>query len=1062
MRHKIRKRCFLIFGIWVLTVLAGCTRQQDNATKIYDLKVNNCINPIGIDSEPVFSWKLQDDKAGQKQTACQLLVSKSRKDLQAKQYVWDSGKVESDISVAIAYQGDMLEEDTEYVWQVNVWDVDGKKHSSEVSDFSVGKLSTHWENTEWISFKDKINAKGIFLSSEYTISYKFRMDRTATGFIWGADKGRYGDYQLAKFDATGETVIFEMQKMHDEVELGTQRMELESLKSEDFIANEHQVQIVVKEDSASTSLDGMEIVRVDIDEIIPIAAIGLFVERGSLNAWYDDILVTNIENEVLYQESFNRDTEHIFSPYYLKVEDGWARADSGFVVVSGYEVPAPMFRKQFTTADKKIVSAKVYATALGIYDISVNGIDICEDYASPGQSYYYNEVYYRTYDISSAIVNGENAIGILLGHGRYDRAKEAWGEKIALYAQILIQYEDGEKQVIGTDDTWRVYSDGPVRSDDIYSGEYYDANYEVKDWSTVNCDETTWEYAAEYELSNEIQIKAAISNSVQVLDTIYPKSVEEPLKGVYVYDFGQNFNGVCSIRMKGKAGQTATIRYAEFVNLPELEGKDDNIGTVYTRNLLTADNTDYYTFASDEEIVYTPSLTYRGFRYMQISGLEQAPVLEDVQGLVVATNNERTGFFECSDENMNRLYNSIYWTQLSNYVDIPTDCPQRDERFGWTGDAQVFAHTGALNANTENFMRQYLASLRSGQTEEGAYLQVSPDWKTSGGSNGWSDAGIILVWEMYQQFGDKQVIRENLEAMCKYVDYLVSTSKEFIREYRSYNDHNSISRMDDTSCNTAQCAYVMNMLAELCQVIGEEELAGKYQDYFEQYRKAWQEHYLNEDGSIGSWLQTEYVLALAYGLYPEELEQAGAEKLKISIEASDYHVTTGYITTPHLLKTLCKYGYADIAYKMVQQTGYPSWNEMLDNGSTTMTEQWNSVERNTDGTISINGSLNHLGLGSMGEWFYTEILGIKRDENNVAYKHFYLQPYAGGSLSYARGAYESMYGKIVSEWYVEEDMVRYHFEIPANTSATLTIEGSEYQDVELISGSYDFEVPLGK
>ncbi len=1051
-------KSFILLGLFI-TILSGCSGMESSTAQIVELTVNNKSNPIGIDTTPYFSWKMQDTVQGQRQTAYRILVSESEEDLQDKRYVWDSGKQESDVSVAIEYTGDVLQEEQDYFWQVKVWDKDGRQTDSDIASFEMGKLTQQWENTHWIMAEKEQNVEAAYLTTQYDISYKFRMESAPTGFIWGADEGRYGTYNLWKFDVSGDTVTFEMAQMHDEVVLQSQRVELEAFDGQAFLEQEHQVRIRVSDTQVITYLDDVQISnRTDMAKT-PVAGIGLWVERDYDKAWYDDILVVDASDRILYQDDFEDESSHMFSPYYLKIEDGWARADSGYVVVLGYEVPAPMFRKSFTTEEgKEIESARLYATALGIFDIHVNGTDVCEEYASPGQSYYYEEVYYRTYDITQELVFGDNVIGFMLGHGRYDRAKEAWGDNIALCAQAVIRYTDGTRQVIGTDDTWLAYTDGPVRSDDIYCGEYYDANYEVANWSAVSCDESAWKTAKIYTDSDHLIKKAAIANGVKRLDTLQPVSVQEPVPGIYVYDLGQNFNGVCSIRMKGRPGQTVTIRYAEYLNHDTLVDQDDEPGTIWTRNLFMADNTDYYTFASDEEVIYTPAFSYRGFRYVQISGLDEALTLENVQGLVLATDNERTGFFECSDEKMNRLYNSIYWTQLSNYVDIPTDCPQRDERFGWTGDAQVYAYTGALNANTDNFMNQYLSSLRSGQMENGAYLQVSPDWKTTGGSNGWSDAGVILVWEMYQQFGNRQVIRENLEAMCRYADYLVETSDAFIREHVAYNDHNALSYMDAACCNTAQCAYVMDLMSRMCKAVHEEELAEKYADFFEQYRAAWQERYLGEDGSIGNWLPSEYTVALAYGLYPKELEQSGADKLNISVGAADYHASTGYIATPQLLKTLCKYGYVDAAYRLVLQNGYPSWNEMLGNGSTTMTERWDSVYKNADGTISIIGSLNHLGLGSMGEWFYTEVLGIKRDESQVAYKHFYLQPYPGGGLSYAKGSYESMYGTIVSEWKVDGDAIRYHFEIPANTTATLTLPGSEYVNVELEAGIYDYEV----
>lgn len=390
------------------------------------------------------------------------------------------------------------------------------------------------------------------------------------------------------------------------------------------------------------------------------------------------------------------------------------RIDAGFIVTAGTEASAPMFRKSFETIEgKEIASVRLYASALGIYDIYVNGEDVNHDYAAPGQSVYNKEVYYRTYDITEQITEGKNVVGILLGHGRYDRAWGSWGDTLAIYARLKVCYSDGTEQIIGSDDSWLAYADGPIRNDDVFNGEYYDANYEVEVWVENDCDiSDIWKKACLYEEADDIELRAALDNGVTCVDVLTPISVSEPVEGTFVYDFGKNFHGACELKLTGKAGDVVTMRYAEYLNTESLAGKDDEIGTIWTRNLYTADDTDYYVFAKDGTVTYSPTLSYRGFQYLQVTGIEEALPLEEVRGLVLATDNDRTGYFECSDEKLNRLYNVIYDSQLANYVDIPTDCPQRDERLGWTGDAQVFAYTGALNADTADFMYKYIDALR--------------------------------------------------------------------------------------------------------------------------------------------------------------------------------------------------------------------------------------------------------------------------------------------------------------------------------------------------------------
>lgn len=1049
-----------LFFILCFCMLWGCGIQAQQ-TAIIDMTTNDRINPMGLDETVCFSWKMQDAEEGQKQSAYQILVGDSRKNLEENCYVWDSGKITTDESVAIPYTGEELEPEKIYFWQVRVWDREEKEILSSVASFEMGKMDDSWEETQWIASKEKRNAlKSVSLQDIAEISYEVRMEKTHTGLVLGTLDGQYGEYYRWEIDASTEQVKLIISHLDFETELEPQTEVVISEDAKQFLQEKHLVDIKIENGSAATYIDGVLITQdVSLQEF-EVEEIGLWVTRSQHKAWYDNIAVKMSDGTMFCQEDFEQ-TETMFSPFYVKVEEGMARTDSGFTFSKQANEPAPMFRKEFELIEGKEVKAvRLYAAALGIYDIYVNGEDINPYYGAPGQSVYSQEVYYQTYDLTENIRAGKNAVGIMLGHGRYDRAKGKWGDTLALYAQIVVQYQDGTRQIVGTDESWSVCTDGPIRNDDMYQGEYYDASYKVEGWSQPDFEEDeSWNKAGIYHMEEEPAKKAVPDNGIICIDKITPVAVSEPVEGVFVYDFGQNFNGICSLPLSGDAGEVVTMRHGEYLNHEELQDMDDEIGTLWTRNLLTADNTDYYVFGEEGAVVYSPTFAYRGFRYLQITGIAEAIPLEEVEGWVLSTDNTRTGYFECSDESMNRLYDAIYVSQLSNYVDIPTDCPQRDERLGWTGDAQVFSYTGSMNAYTANFIYKFTDMMRVSQNGDGTYPQIVPYVNKVGGSNGWSDAGIILVWEMYQQYGNEMMIEKNLDAMCRYMDYLVEHSEGFIRTDKNYNDHNAISYMDDGCCNTAQCAYVAELLSKMCKIAGEDELAAKYEKIHENYVQAWQENYLNEDGSIGNWLQSEYTLALAYGLYPEELEHSGAEKLNISVEAGDYHVITGYVTTPHILSTLCKYGYVDSAYKMIQQTGYSSWNHMLDEAGA-LTEGWHTVYPEEDNTLRIIGSLNHVALGAVGQWFYTDVLGIRRDEEHPAYKHFYLEPQVGGGLTYAKGSYDSIYGKIESSWEVTDESMEFRFVIPANTSATVTLPGEEYQQMELEAGTYEFVVPM--
>ncbi|MCM1048146.1 MAG: glycoside hydrolase family 78 protein [Clostridiales bacterium] len=1073
MRQIIQKRTLIL--VVALCIIAGgaisCSgKKQENIGEITALTVNYEENPLGIERTPLFGWQMISDVEGQQQTACRIVVSETEEKLEKQEYVWDSGRMETGVSVAIQYAGEVLQPETCYVWKVYVWDKDGNCiESNEKATFETGVADGGWEGASWIGVRKSQESKsGRWLDiNDYQIEYDVKLERTTSGFVWGMDTNQYGRYMKCCINTRGDNIEFYIaeclgteENTGDKILLNEEFSEIFG-SMEDFYNAVHHVELDIDGITVTASIDGVQVWNKSYTENgMELGNIGLWTTRGAFYAYYDNIIITDSENNVICNETFDNENAHIFSPYYAKIVDGWCEADSGFMLMQDVEEPAPILQRSFgKTSDSDIISARLYATALGNYRIFLNENDICGEYLTPGRSIYTKEVYYRTYDVTEFINDSsdvENVICAVLGHGNYNKSNNNWGEDLAFQAKLVIQYEDDTRQVIVTDENWQVNDDGPIRNDDMYQGEYYDAEKEVIQEDKWRAVDIFTEYDTLYKI-------AAETPAVKSIETLSPLSVSEPVQGQYVYDFGQNFNGNCQITLKntnGKKGQVVIIRYAEAINSEKLSGCDDAYGTIYTENLYTADNTDYYVIGGYGEETYMPSLVCRGFRYVQISGIDEAIPIEDINGIVLSTDNRRTGTFSCSDEKVNRLYESIYWTQISNYLDVPTDCPQRDERFGWTGDAQVFANTAAYNADVHNYLQRYVEMIISGQSEYGAFPDIAPSADGASNANGWSDAGIILVWELYQQYGDTAIIKKNLDAMCNYVDYLVDTSDDFIRSHSGYGDHNAMSTPDDDIIDTAQCAYVAKLLAKMSEDIGEDDIAAKYTTVYEQYKKAWQEHYINEDGSIDCWLQSIYALGLAFGLYPEELEAQGAACLNAAVAANDYHLNTGYIGTQFVLPMLCKYGYVDAAYRILQQDTYPSWNNILSHDQTTLTEAWFTCYDIDDGTYEIRGSLNHYALGTVGQWLYSDVLGIKRDESNPGFKHFYICPMVGGGLTYASGSYESVYGRIESSWEFTGNEVVFRFSIPANTTATVSLPDVQYQNMELGAGNYEYHVEV--
>ncbi len=1083
MRRK-NKRNILAAAVLAALLCCGCSGQEpfsektagdEEACKITDLTVNYMQNPIGIEQNPLFGWRMQA-KGGQQQTAYRIVVAASQEKLAQEEYLWDSGRTESGSSVAVPYQGNSLLAGTGYVWKVFVWDEAGNMtESMETAAFETGLTDNDWGGASWIGIRAKQDTKEAAKEKTYyAIEYDVRLGRTRSGVVWGMDTNQYGDYFRCEFDTLGDTVSFSIVSLSNVDEIKRSSADLEEGLSEDFGEKVHHVRLEIKDTAVEASIDGKPVLHTELDQKKALGNLGFWTDRGAYYAYYDNLCVTDGDTgEVLLQEDFEEDTSGqkkntLFSPYYFKVRDGWCEASSGFLLTPGVNEPAPMLRCLFEKKpDCRVTAARLYVSALGDYRIYLDGEEASGEYLAPGRSIYSKEVYYQTYDVTKLLADEQtqHVLGAVLGHGRYDKANADWGEQIALQAKLVLQYDDHSTQCIVTDDTWQAYADGPIQKDDMFLGEFYDATREQTGWCERGFAADGWQQADVFSEYDALEKRASGVPAVSCIETRKPVAVSEPVSGVYVYDFGQNFNGNCELVFRdteGKRGQTVTIRYAEALNDSRMSCRDDAVGTVWTQNLYTAKNTDYYVMSGAGEETYTPKLVCRGFRYVQISGVDEALPAEEVTGLVLSTKNKRTGYFTCSDEHINQLYESIYWTQLSNFLDVPTDCPQRDERFGWAGDAQVFARTAAYNAEVHNYLSKYVQMLIDGQCENGAFPEIAPSINMDSGANGWSDAGIILVWELYQQYGDQRLIEDNLQAMCRYMDYLVDTSENFVRRQHNYSDHNAVAGLEDEIANTAQCAYVAGLLSKMSADIGEKEIALTYEKVYNQYRAAWQENYINEDGSIDCWLQSAYTLGLAYGLYPEALAKKGAACLNNAVMANDYHLNTGYIGTQFLLPVLCRYGYVDTAYRILQQDTYPSWRNMLSYGQTTITEAWNTCYETGDGTYAVNGSMNHFGLGTVGQWLYSDVLGIKRDLDNPGYKHFYIEPQVGGGLTHVSGSYESVYGTIESGWRLEGSELVFTFVIPPNTTATVTLPDPQYQNMALAAGAYEYRIALNQ
>lgn len=711
-----------------------------------------------------------------------------------------------------------------------------------------------------------------------------------------------------------------------------------------------------------------------------------------------------------------------------------------------YLPPARYVRKSFEL-NKKVKKAKVYATALGLYELRLNGEKVGDDYFAPGWTDYDKRVYYQTFDITDQIKQGENAIGAVIADGWYagyvgyallvrlDKVREFYGVNPAFMGQIEIEYEDGTTETIASDLSWKS-SEGPIREADILMGEVYDARLEQTGWDAPGFNDSHWSTPKLYTYpAGALDVHPG--GLVKTIETLETKAITVPEKGKYIFDLGKNIAGMVRLKVQGKRGQKITIRYGEIL-------MED--GTLQTENLRLARATDTYILKGEGIETWQPKFTYHGFQFVEVSGLTKKPDPDVITGLVMSSIETDKSTFSASNEMNNILYKNIQTTHKANYFEVPTDCPQRDERLGWTGDAQTFMRSGTYLANTAPFMTKYLVDLDDSQQWYGVYPNFAPFpySRPDQYSPAWMDAGIIMPHTMYKVYNDARILEYMYPGMEKFMDFQADASTDFIRPPGSANWGDWLSVNEETSKGYVAAAfygYDAKLMIEMANALGKKEDVVKYTQLFENIKKAFAKKYLLADGLTTEDTQTTYALALYFDLYPsEELAKKGAARVAQKIKENGYTFSTGFLGTKHIMPSLSKYGYHDLAYKLFQQTKYPSWGYSIDNGSTSIWERWNSYTKDKAQNSSINVAMNsfsHYAFGSVAEWMFMYAVGI--DSEDYGYRNIIIKPAISKEMKFINGSYESINGPIASSWNWEGNSLTMNVTIPVNTKATIYV-----------------------
>lgn len=717
-------------------------------------------------------------------------------------------------------------------------------------------------------------------------------------------------------------------------------------------------------------------------------------------------------------------------------------------------LPAHYYRKEFT-AGKKIRSARLYATAHGIYECYLNGKKVGNQLFTPGFTSYHKRLQYQTYDVTNMLAE-KNALtanvadGWFRGYLGWGGKRGYYGEKLALLAQLVITYNNGTTEIIGTDGSWRA-STGAFRSSDIYNGERYDARNEMPGWQEAAFDASGWTAVATSDLPKE-QLVASNSIPVRAIDEITPREIIITPKGERVYDLGQNIVGKARIRLKGNAGDSVVLRFAEVL---------DKEGNFFTTNLRAAEATDVYVLKGGGEEVFEPRFTFHGFRFIEVIGFE--PTVEELTGIVIHSDMTPTGSFSCSDPLINQLQSNIQWGQKDNFLDIPTDCPQRDERVGWTGDAQVFSMTAAYNFDVAAFYTKWLKDLAADQLPSGLVTHVVPDmWEGKGGATAWGDAAVVVPWTVYQSYGDTRILEQQYASIKGWVefmrgrageDFLWNNAKDWHwGDWLSFNsdkpDYPGAFTEKDLIA-TAYFYYSTDKLQQVASILGKKAEAASYRTLAGEIKQAFQHEYFTNSGRMVSHTQTAYALALTFDLVPPEIRDETAAYFAANVEHFG-HLTTGFVGTPLLCSSLSKIGRDDLAFQLLNRKKFPSWLYPVTQGATTIWERWDTQK--PDGSIIAGmNSFNHYAYGAIGEWLYTHVAGLRTDPAKPGYRHFFLAPHPGGGLTRAAANFDTPYGPAKSAWEIVDGELVYEVVIPANTEATVVLPGGPQASVRINS-----------
>ncbi|MCJ7551628.1 MAG: glycoside hydrolase family 78 protein [Anaerolineae bacterium] len=737
--------------------------------------------------------------------------------------------------------------------------------------------------------------------------------------------------------------------------------------------------------------------------------------------------------------------------------------------------PGPLLRRDFTVR-KDVRQARLYITALGVYEASLNGSTVGDHVMAPGWTSYHHRLRYQTFDVTDLLQEGPNTIGAMLGDGWFrgrlgfgGGRPSIYGDRIALLAQLEVEYTDGVTERIVTDETWRA-NRGPILTNDIYDGEEYDARLEEPGWSRPDYDDRGWAGVRAVEWDNAT-LFAPLGPPVRRTELVAPEAIFLSPSGRTLIDFGQNLVGWLRLTVTGPAGQTITLRHAEVL-------EDGELGT---RPLRHAKATDRYTLRGSkdgDQETWEPRFTFHGFRYAEVEGWPGELKSENIRAVVCHSDMERTGWFDCSDPLINRLHENVVWGMRGNFLDIPTDCPQRDERLGWTGDIQVFTPTASFLFDSAGFLASWLADLAAEQKALGVVPFVVPTVmpRPTPPAAAWGDAAVVVPWVLYQRFGDVKILEDQFESMCGWVDLIDRTAGKgrLWDQGFQFGDWLDPTAPPEKPADAATPGFIVasayfarsaEILGQAARILGRKEEEEHYLTLASEVREAFGREYVTPSGRMLSDSATGYALGLQFALLPDESQRRhAAARLVALIRARGYRISTGFVGTPLICDALCSQGHHAAAFRLLTQRQCPSWLYPVTMGATTIWERWDSML--PDGSVNPGEmtSFNHYALGAVADWLHRTVAGLAPGE--PGYRSLEIQPRPGGGLSHAAAHHSTPYGKAACSWRLTGEDITVEVEVPPNTTARVILPGKDDAPIEIASGkhtwTYAYQVPEGQ